>query len=124
MFGAFGVVALFLAAIGVYGVISFGVNQRTRDFGVRVALGASSNNVVAMVVRQGVRLAAIGIGFGLLGAFGVTRAVSSILIGVSPTDPLSFAGVALFLVGVAALASLIPARRATAVDPAVALRAD
>jgi putative ABC transport system permease protein len=124
MFGTFGAIALFLAAIGVYGVISFGVSQRTRDIGVRVALGASSGNVVGMVVKQGVVLAAIGIGFGLLGAFGVTRAVSSILIGVSPTDPVSFAGVALFLVTVAAIASLIPARRATSVDPIVALRSD
>jgi putative ABC transport system permease protein len=124
MFGTFGAIALFLAAIGVYGVISFGVSQRTRDIGVRVALGASQQNVVSMIVRQGVVLAAIGIGFGLLGAFGVTRAVSSILIGVSATDPISFAGVALFLVLVAALASLIPARRATGVDPIVALRSD
>jgi putative ABC transport system permease protein len=124
MFGAFGATALFLAAIGVYGVISFGVSQRTRDFGVRAALGASSGNVIGMVVKQGVGLAGIGIGIGLVGAFGVTRAVSSILIGVSATDPVSFAGVAFFLVGVAALASLIPARRATAVDPIVALRSD
>jgi putative ABC transport system permease protein len=124
LFGAFGAVALFLAAIGVYGVISFGVSQRTRDIGVRVALGASQQNVVGMIVRQGVLLAAIGIGIGLVGAFGVTRAVSSILIGVSATDPLSFAGVAVFLVLVAALASLIPARRATGVDPIVALRSD
>jgi putative ABC transport system permease protein len=124
MFGMFGAIALFLAAIGVYGVISFGVSQRTRDIGVRVALGASSGSVVGMVLKQGVGLAGIGIGFGLLGAFGVTRAVSSILIGVSPTDPVSFLGVALFLVGVAALASIVPARRATAVDPIEALRSD
>ncbi|MBM4193057.1 MAG: ABC transporter permease [Gemmatimonadetes bacterium] len=124
MFGVFGAVALFLAAIGVYGVISFSVSQRTRDIGVRVALGASGRDVVGMIVRQGVVLAAIGIAIGLVGAFGVTRGVASILIGVSATDPLSFVGVALFLTAIAALASLIPARRATSVDPIEALRSD
>jgi ABC-type antimicrobial peptide transport system permease subunit len=124
MFGAFGVIALFLAAIGVYGVISFGVSQRTREIGVRVALGAQRTDVIGVVVRQGMTLAAIGILAGLAGAFGVTRVVSSMLIGVSPTDPVSFAGVALFLGAVAFLASFIPARRATHVDPIVALRND
>jgi putative ABC transport system permease protein len=124
MFGAFGAIALFLAAIGVYGVISYGVTQRTRELGVRVALGAQRRDVVGLVVRQGMSLAGIGIGVGLLGAVGVTRVVKSLLIGVSPTDPLSFGGVAAFLAGVALLASVIPARRATEVDPIVALRAE
>jgi ABC-type antimicrobial peptide transport system permease subunit len=108
----------------VYGVISYGVSQRTREIGVRVALGAQRSDVIGLVVRQGMTLAAIGITVGLLGAFGVTRVVSSLLIGISPTDPLSFAGVPLFLATIAFLASFIPARRATHVDPLIALRAD
>jgi putative ABC transport system permease protein len=124
MFATFGAIALFLAAIGVYGVISYGVSQRTREIGVRVALGAQRSDVIGLVVRQGMLLTGAGILVGLVGAFGVTRVVSSMLIGVSPTDPVSFAGVALFLGGVAFLASFIPARRATHVDPIVALRND
>ena len=124
MFGAFGGIALFLAAIGVYGVISYGVSQRTREIGVRVALGAQRRDVIGLIVRQGMSLAAIGIAVGLVGAFGMTRVVRTLLIGVSPTDPLSFVSVALFLAGVALLASVIPARRATEVDPIVALRVE
>jgi putative ABC transport system permease protein len=122
MFSTFGGIALVLAAVGVYGVISYGVSQRTQEIGVRVALGAQRRHVVNMVVRQGMTLAAAGIVFGIVGAFGVTRVVKSLLIGVSPTDPMSFAGVAVFLAMVAALASYFPARRATRVDPIVALR--
>ncbi|HKW49248.1 MAG TPA: ABC transporter permease [Gemmatimonadaceae bacterium] len=124
MFGAFGVLALVLAAIGVYGVISYGVAQRTREFGVRVALGAQRGDVIGLVVRQGMALASLGIVLGVVGAFGVTRVVKSLLIGVSPTDPISFLGVGLFLCLVALLASAIPARRATVVDPIVALRVE
>jgi len=122
MFAVFGLIALLLAAIGVYGVISYGVAQRTREIGVRVALGAQRRDILGLVVKHGIALASIGIAAGLLGAFGVTRVVESLLIGVSPTDPLSFVGVALFLCFIALLASVIPARRATAVDPIVALR--
>jgi putative ABC transport system permease protein len=122
MFAVFGGIALFLAAIGVYGVISYGVSQRTQEIGVRVALGAGRRHVVGMVIRQGLSLAGLGIGLGLAGAFGVTRVVSSLLFGVSPQDPVSFAAVALFLSAVAVLASYMPARRATRVDPIVALR--
>ena len=122
MFGIFGAVALFLAGVGVYGVLSFSVSQRTQEMGVRIALGASRTDVLGLVVKQGVGLAAIGVTLGLLGAFGITRVIQSLLYNVTPTDPLSFAGVALFLALIAAAASYLPARRATAVDPIVALR--
>ncbi len=123
MFGVFGVIALVLAAVGVYGVISYSVSQRTREIGVRVALGAQKQHVIRMVIRQGIMLAGLGIAIGLLGSFGVTRVVQSLLVGgVSPTDPISFGGVALFLTAVAAVASYLPARRATTVDPIIALR--
>jgi putative ABC transport system permease protein len=124
MFAVFGGIALFLAAIGVYGVISYGVSQRTREIGLRVALGAQRSDVIGLVVWQGMSLAGIGIALGLIGSFGITRVVSSMLIGVSPTDLLSFGGVSLFLALVALAASIIPARRATGVDPIVALRED
>jgi ABC-type antimicrobial peptide transport system permease subunit len=122
MFGIFGAAALFLAAIGVYGVLSFSVSQRTQEMGVRIALGASRGDVQRLVVRQGVLLAVLGIGFGLAGAFGVTRVIRTLLYNVTPTDPISFGGVALFLTAIAFVASYVPARRATAVDPIVALR--
>ncbi|MGH7713516.1 MAG: ABC transporter permease [Gemmatimonadaceae bacterium] len=124
MFGIFGAIALLLAAIGVYGVISFSVGQRTQEIGVRVALGAQRRDVLNMILRHGLTLAAVGIGIGALAAFGVTRIVGSLLINVSPTDPVSFAWVSAFLVLVVALASYFPARRATAVDPIIALRAE
>jgi predicted permease len=124
MFGIFGAIALALAAIGVYGVISFNVSQRTQEIGVRMALGAHRRDVLRMVVTNGLRLAAIGIAVGALAAFGVTRVVASLLINVSPTDPISFGWVALFLVLVVIVASYFPARRATGVDPIIALRAE
>jgi ABC-type antimicrobial peptide transport system permease subunit len=124
MFGIFGVIALALAAIGVYGVISFGVTQRTQEIGVRVALGAQRRDVMRMIVMNGLNLAGIGIAVGAVAAFGVTRVVRSLLIGVSPTDPISFGWVAAFLALVVAVASYFPARRATAVDPIIALRTE
>jgi putative ABC transport system permease protein len=122
MFGVFGAVALILAAIGVYGVLSFAVSQRTQEIGLRMALGAARSDVQRMVVHQGLVLAGLGIALGLLGAFGVTRVVGTLLYNVTPTDPLSFGGVAVFLALIAWAASYFPARRATAVDPNVALR--
>ncbi len=122
MLGAFAAFALLLAAIGVYGVISYLVTQSTHDIGVRVALGARPSQILGLVVRQGALLAAIGIAAGLAGSVALTRLMSSLLFGVSPTDALTFASVAAILAAVACAASLIPARRATAVDPMVALR--
>jgi putative ABC transport system permease protein len=122
MFGIFGAAALFMAAIGVYGVLAFSVAQRTQELGVRIALGAQRQDVLGMVVRQGLKLAAVGVAVGLVGAGLVTPVVRSLLMNVSPFDPLSFAGVAVFLMAVALVAAYVPARRATAVDPIVALR--
>ncbi|MGH7677277.1 MAG: ABC transporter permease, partial [Gemmatimonadaceae bacterium] len=124
MFTMFGVIALVLASVGVYGVLAYGVSQRTQEFGVRVALGAQPGDVIRLVLRNGAVLAATGIAIGLVGAWGVTRVFQSLLIGVSSTDPASFIGVTLFLTAVALLASYVPARRATRVDPLTALRAE
>ncbi|HEU4993777.1 MAG TPA: ABC transporter permease [Gemmatimonadaceae bacterium] len=124
MFSMFGLVALVLASVGVYGVISYGVSQRTQEIGVRVALGAQPADVIRLVVGHGARLALIGIGIGLAGALGLTRVVQSLLFDVSSTDALSFAGVTVFLGAVALFASYVPARRATRVDPLTALRAE
>ena len=124
MFTMFGIVALVLASVGVYGVIAYSVSQRTQEFGVRVALGAQSSDVLRLVVSNGAKLALIGIGLGLAGAFGVTRIIQSLLIGVSSTDAVSFVGVTVFLGAVALFASYVPARRATRVDPLTALRSE
>ena len=122
LLGAFAAFALLLAAVGIYGVMSYLVTQSTHDIGVRVALGAQPGNIIGLVVRQGMELATIGILAGLAGAAALTRVMSSLLFGVSATDALTFCAVAALLALVAFTAIVIPARRATRVDPMVALR--
>ncbi len=122
MFSTFGVIALVLASIGVYGVLSYSVSQRTQEIGVRMALGAERRDVLRLIVGHGLKLAAIGVAIGLVGAYGATWAIRSLLYNVTQTDPVSFAGVSIFLTATAFLASYLPARRATGVDPLIALR--
>jgi putative ABC transport system permease protein len=122
LLGIFALVALALAAVGIYGVISFSVTRRTHEIGVRLALGAHRNDVLRMVVLQAVTLALVGVAIGVAGGLALTRVLGTLLYGVSATDPAIFAAVSLLLTLVAALASWLPARRAARVDPIVALR--
>ena len=122
LLAGFAVVALLLAVIGLYGVVSYGVGQRTREFGIRLALGAPRREVLHLVLRQGAMLAVAGAGLGLAGAFALTRLMSTLLYGVQATDPLTFAGVTFLLIVVALVASYLPARRATRTDSLLALR--
>ncbi|MDP8983214.1 MAG: ABC transporter permease [Acidobacteriota bacterium] len=124
LLGALAGLALLLASIGIFGVLHFAVTQRFAEIGVRVALGAGPGDVARMVVGQGLRLAGIGVAIGIAGALAVTRMMSSMLFGVKASDPLAFAGAAIVLLAVAAVASWAPARRAARVDPVVALRAE
>ena len=122
LLGVFAAMALLMAVLGLYGVVSYAVSQRTQEFGIRVALGARQGEILGMVVGQGVRLAGIGAGVGLAASLLLGRLLRSQLFAVSPFDPMIFAGMVVILVAAAMLASYIPARRATRVDPMVALR--
>jgi ABC-type antimicrobial peptide transport system permease subunit len=124
LLGTFAVLALLLAALGLYGVLSYNVGQRTREIGVRMALGAQAAAVVRLVVRQGIALAGVGLVVGLLFALGLTRLLKSVLYEVSTFDPISFIAVAVILSVIGIVACWFPARRATRVDPITALRAE
>jgi putative ABC transport system permease protein len=120
----FGVVALAMATVGTYAVMAYSVAERTHEMGVRIALGAQSSDVLTLVLKRGLTLAMIGIGMGFVGALAMTRALAQLLYGLTPTDPLTFGGVSAVLGLTALLACYIPARRATKVDPMVALRCE
>jgi putative ABC transport system permease protein len=122
MFSVFGAIALVLAAVGVYGMLSYSVSQRTQEIGVRMALGAARGDVLRLIVGHGLKLAGIGVVIGIAGAVAAAMQIQSVLFNVQPTDPVSLIGVGMFLTLTAVVASYFPARRAMAVDPLVALR--
>jgi ABC-type antimicrobial peptide transport system permease subunit len=124
LLGIFAVVALMLASVGIYGVMSYSVEQRTREIGIRMALGAERSAVLRLILGEGTRLAAAGIGVGALAAFALSRAMTGLLYGISATDPMTYLLLALLLASVAMAACILPARRAVNVDPAIALRAE
>ena len=120
--GLFAATALALAAVGIYGVVAFTTARRTQEIGIRMALGAQRSDVLRLIVGEGARMAAVGVLLGITASLAITRLMSTLLFGITPTDPLTFASVALLLCLVAGIASYMPARRATRVDPLVALR--
>jgi putative ABC transport system permease protein len=122
LLGVFSVIALVLATAGIYGVMAYFVTQRTREIGVRIALGAQWRDVLKLILRSGMTLVVLGLTIGLAGALALTRLMATLLFEVSPTDPITFGGVALCVILATLLACYIPARRATKVDPMVALR--
>ena len=124
LFEAFALVALLLAATGMYGVLSGGVTERTREIGIRAALGASRGNIVALVVRQGMTLTALGVAIGLGGAAAASQAITTLLFGISQLDPITYFGVIALLLAVSGTACWIPAWRAAQVDPSITLRAE
>jgi ABC-type antimicrobial peptide transport system permease subunit len=124
LLGTFAGLALLLAAVGLYGVLNYNVGQRTREIGVRMALGATPSSVVALILRHGLKFASLGLGIGMAASLGLTQLLKRVLFEISPFDPISFAAVAIMLAAIGALACWLPARRATRVDPMTALRAE
>jgi ABC-type antimicrobial peptide transport system permease subunit len=122
LLGSMAGLALLLAAIGIYGVISYSVSQRTHEIGIRMALGATAGEMLRLIVRQGITVAGVGVVIGLIGSAILARLITTLLFGVKPFDPLVYGAVTVVLLAVAALASWIPARRAMRIDPVIALR--